>query len=44
MMEAFFAEHFNDEDAMIKYEECPMKGLTKGKSFLKISRYDEGLY
>ena len=41
MMEEFFAERFNDEDVMIKYEECPMKDLTKGKLFIKISRYDE---
>ena len=33
MMEAFLAEHFNDEKGKIKYDECPMKGLTKGDCF-----------
>ena len=38
MMEEVSAEHFNDEGKVIKKVECPMKSLTKGNVFIKISR------
>ena len=43
MMEEVSAEHFNDEDTVIKKVECPMKGLTKGNVFIKISKQVKGL-
>ena len=43
MMEEVSTEHFIDEDTVIKKVECPMKGLTKGNVFIKISKQVKGL-
>lgn len=42
-MEEVSTEHFIDEDTVIKKVECPMKGLTKGNVFIKISKQVKGL-